>query len=144
MTRTLLAVAAVLVWIGVGVAADRPAIKSIGIVSDVGDKVSINHVGIMVFTNSVVVQDVPDWAIDAHITGTLGDALQGRYAIKAVDYPRGQIAPSIGAFLNDPKPDDNMRTKVKPKDGAPVDASSCGRCAIPRLRRTRRSRALAW
>ena len=45
-----------------------PPIKTVGIVSDLGDKVAIQHIGFMVFSNSRVVQDVPDWAIDAHVT----------------------------------------------------------------------------
>ena len=104
------------------VAADRPPIKSVGIVSDVGDKVALQHIGFMVFSNSRTVQDVPDWAIDAHIAATLGDGLKGRYELRPVDFPRGEIAPELGRFLDDPDPEDNMRAKSKPKDGQPIDA----------------------
>ncbi len=103
-------------------AADRPPIKTIGVVSDVGDKVALQHIGFMVFSNSLSVQDVPDWAIDAHIGTVLSEGLRSRYELRAVDFPRGEIAPELGGFLNDPSPDDNMRAKARSKDGQPIDA----------------------
>lgn len=103
-------------------AKDRPPINSIGIVSDIGDKVALQHIGFMVFSNSLTVQNVPDWAIDAHIAAALSEGLQSRYTLRGVDFPRGGIAPDLGGFLNDPSPEDNMRAKAKPTDGQPIDA----------------------
>ncbi len=103
-------------------AADRPPIKTVGIVADVGDKVALQHIGFMVFSNARNVQDVPDWAIDAHIAASLSEGLKGRYELRPVDYPRGEIAPELGRFLDDPDPEDNMRAKARPKDGEPIDA----------------------
>jgi hypothetical protein len=103
-------------------AADRPPIKTVGIVADVGDKVALQHIGFMVFSNARNVQDVPDWASDAHIAAALSEGLKGRYELRPVDYPRGEIAPELGRFLDDPDPEDNMRAKARPKDGEPIDA----------------------
>lgn len=100
----------------------RPPIKTIGIVSDLGDKVAVQHIGFMAFSNSRVVQDVPDWAIDAHVTSALSDALKASYDLKAVNFPRGGIAPELGRMWHSPSPDDNMRSNSKPADGQPIDA----------------------
>lgn len=105
-------------------ARDLPPIKTVGVVSDVGDKIRLQHIGVMVFGNELTVIDVPEWAIDAHVTSTIEAALKERYERRAVDFPRGGIAPDLGglALFGGPSPEDNMREKAKPADGQPIDA----------------------
>lgn len=105
-------------------ARELPPIKTVGVVSDVGDKIRLQHIGVMVFGNELTVVDVPEWAIDAHITSTIEAALKERYERRAVDFPRGGIAPDLGglALFGGPSPEDNMREKAKPADGQPIDA----------------------
>ncbi|MBP6010968.1 MAG: hypothetical protein KBA31_01970 [Alphaproteobacteria bacterium] len=103
-------------------AADRAPIKTIGIVSDVGDKVHHKHIGFMVFSNKEAALDVPDWAIDAHITTALSDGLRERYELKPVEFPRGTIAPVLDDPFDAPDPEDTMRANAKPTGGASVDA----------------------
>ena len=67
----VLALALVAGGAGGAFACERPPIKSIGIVSDIGDKVRLQHIGFMVFGNSLVEKDMPEWQIDAFMTGEL-------------------------------------------------------------------------
>lgn len=103
-------------------AADRPPIKTIGVVSDVGDKVRHKHIGFMVFSNKETEQEVPEWAIDAHIAAVLSDGLKGRYELKPVDFPRGAIAPALDDPFDAPDPEETMRANAKPAGGASIDA----------------------
>lgn len=105
-------------------ARDLPPIKTVGVVSDVGDKIRIQHIGFMVFSNKLTIVDVPEWAIDAHVTTAIQTALKERYALRAVDFPRGGIAPELGgvALFGGPSPENNMREKAKPANGEPIDA----------------------
>jgi hypothetical protein len=105
-------------------ARDLPPIKTVGVVSDVGDKIRIQHIGVMVFSNKLTVVDVPEWAIDAHVTSAIETWLKERYALRPVDFPRGGIAPDLGGFavFTGPSPEDNMRAKARPANGEPIDA----------------------
>jgi hypothetical protein len=105
-------------------ARDLPPIKTVGVVSDVGDKIRLQHIGFMVFSNKLTPVDVPEWGMDAHITGVIESALRERFAIAAVDFPRGEIAPDLGGFalFGGPSPKDNMRAKAKPAGAEPIDA----------------------
>lgn len=105
-------------------AKDLPPIKSVGIVSDVGDKVHFQRIGFTAFTNSRVAIDVPDWKIDVFITAETEAALKDRYTLAEVAYPRGAIAPDVEEvrFFSAPSPEDNMRANAKPKNGQPIDA----------------------
>lgn len=124
LVRARLFVAALLcaVTLTPALAAERAPIKTIGIVSDVGDKVHHKHIGFMVFSNKDTVHDVPDWAIDAHITTALSNGLKERYELKPVDFPRGTIAPALDDPFDAPDPEDTMRANAKPAGGASVDA----------------------
>ena len=68
-------------------ARERPPIKSIGIVSDIGDKVRLQHIGFMVFGNSLVEKDIPEWRIDAFMTGELE---AGGFRLNLAHAPIGQ------------------------------------------------------
>lgn len=123
--RSIAAVALVLVagMAGGAIARERPPIKSIGIVSDIGDKVRLQHIGFMVFGNSLVEKDMPEWQIDAFMTGELEAALKGRYELRAVTFAKGSIAPDLAPKLfSGPSPDKNLQANAKPADGQPIDA----------------------
>jgi hypothetical protein len=108
---------------GVAVARDLPPIKTIGIVSDVGDKVTYKHIGFMVFSNAEAETAFPDWQIDAFITGEVQAALKDRFEIRGVTFAKGSIAPSLEPKLfGDPSPEDTLPANAKPADGAPIDA----------------------
>jgi hypothetical protein len=104
-------------------AKDLPPIKTLGVVSDMGDKVRLQHIGFMVFSNKLVVAEFPEWQIDAHINGVIETALKDRYEFRAVDFPKGQIAPELGGIqLSGPSPEKNMRAHAKPANGEAIDA----------------------
>lgn len=104
-------------------ARERPPIKTIGIVSDVGDKVRLQHIGFTVFTNSVAESDIPEWKLDAFITAEIEGALKARYELRPVTFAKGSIAPDLTPKLFDsPSPEDNVRADAKPADGRPIDA----------------------
>ena len=108
---------------GTASARDLPPIKTVGIVSDVGDKIRLQHIGFMVFSNKLTVGEFPDWQMDAHIKSAIESALKDRYEFRAVDFPKGGIAPDLGGFqFSGPSPEKNMREHAKPADGQPVDA----------------------
>ncbi|MEQ1866705.1 MAG: hypothetical protein ABL996_18870 [Micropepsaceae bacterium] len=105
-------------------ARNLPSIKTVGVVSDVGDKIRLQHIGFMVFSNKLTEGDFPEWGIDAHITSQLEAGLKERYELRAVDFPKGKIAPDlddIGLFEG-PRPEKNMRVNAKPANGEPIDA----------------------
>ncbi|NOT41580.1 MAG: hypothetical protein HOP13_13905 [Alphaproteobacteria bacterium] len=103
-------------------AADRPPIKTVGIVADTGDKVNMRHIGFMVFSNKDTAHAVPDWAIDAHIANTLSEGLKARYELKPVTFQQRSIAPALDNPFDNPDVEDTMRTNAKPADGQPLDA----------------------
>jgi hypothetical protein len=104
-------------------AKDLPPIKTVGIVSDVGDKMHFQHIGFMVFSNAHTAIDVPDWKTDAYITGLIEAALKDRYTLSVVDFSRGAIAPDLEPSLfSSPSPEDNVRANAKPANGQPIDA----------------------
>lgn len=121
--RRLAALLGALLIANVASAKDLPPISTVGVVSDVGDKVHFRHIGFTAFTNANVVIDVPDWKVDAYVAGVIEAALKDRYKLSAVDFPRGGIAPDLSPSLfSSPSPEDNMRAKAKPANGQPIDA----------------------
>ncbi len=121
--RGIAFVLAVALFTGSPTAEDLPPIKTVGIVSDVGDKMHFQHIGFMVFSNAHAAIDVPDWKTDAYIAGLIEGALKERYTLSAVDFPRGGIAPDLEPSLfSNPSPEDTMRANAKPANGQPIDA----------------------
>ena len=108
---------------GVAAARERPPIKTVGVISDVGDKVRLQHIGFTVFTNFVAESDFPDWTLDAFITAEIETALKARYELHPVTFAKGSIAPDLKPRLfHDPNPEDNVRANARPADGQPLDA----------------------
>lgn len=108
---------------GAASARDLPPIKTVGIVSDVGDKIRLQHIGFMVFSNKLTVGEFPDWQMDAYIQNAIEAGLKDRYEFRAVDFPKGAIAPELGGLqFSGPSPKKNMRQHAKPADGEPIDA----------------------
>ena len=121
--RTTLLITLFAAILNVASAKDLPPIKTVGVVSDVGDKIHFQHIGFMVFSNSKADIDVPDWKIDAYIANTLETILRDRYSLGAVNFPRGGIAPDPEPSLFDnPSPEKNMRANATPANGQPLDA----------------------
>jgi hypothetical protein len=118
------AVAIALFAIGPTLARDLPPIKTIGVVSDVGDKIRLQHIGFMVFSNKLTEGEFPEWKMDAYIAGVLEAGLKERYELRTVDFPKGKIAPELGglALFGGPSPEKNMRANAKPANGEPIDA----------------------
>lgn len=105
-------------------ARDLPPIKTVGIVSDLGDKIRLQHIGFMVFSNKLTEGEFPDWRMDAHIAGVLEAGLKERFELRAVDFPKGKIAPDLEdiSLFEGSSPEDNMRANAKPANGEPPDA----------------------
>jgi len=108
---------------GAATAKDLPPIKTVGVVSDVGDKIRFQHIGFMAFSNSRTDIDVSDWKIDAYISNIVETTLKERYTLGAVNFPRGGIAPDLSPSLfHNPSPEKNMRANATPAHGQPLDA----------------------
>lgn len=118
-----LAALALMLATGVANARDLPPIKTIGIIADIGDTVTLKHVGFMVFSNAETAAEFPDWKIGAFIAGDIEAALKSRYEFRAVAFAKGSVAPDLDAsFWKAPSPEENVRANAKPADGVPLDA----------------------
>lgn len=108
---------------GQALARDLPPIKTVGVASDVGDKIALTHIGFMVFSNKRSEAEFPDWQLDAFIAGEIEAALKQRYELRAVTFAKGSIAPDLSPQLfGHPSPDENLRDHATPEGGTPVDA----------------------
>ncbi len=89
MRRILLCLAVALAIAGCAtptVPTDRlKAIKSVAVISALGDDIKVEHLGLTVFTNSLTSVRV-DWGLDAHMTQRLQGLLASRYEVRQLDY----------------------------------------------------------
>ena len=109
--------------VGTAQARERPSIKSVGIISDLGDMIHVQHIGFMAFSNSLVDVDLSDWQIDNFITADLEAALKDHYDLHGVSFDKGSIRPDLeGLFWTGPSPRKNVRDHASPADGQPIDA----------------------
>lgn len=105
------------------VARDLPPIRTIGVISDVGNRFSVIHIGFMAFTNAEGGFDTPEWKIDDFVMNELQTTLANRFEFHKVNYQSGSIAPNLDdSFWSAPNPKDNVRDHATPSDGQPVDA----------------------
>lgn len=63
-------------------------IKSIGIVSAIGDQVTLKTLGIMVFGNAIDVGATDDWGVDDAAERIVRDQLGKRYDVRAIAHDR--------------------------------------------------------
>jgi hypothetical protein len=123
MRIALAAVVAFGLVFGAASAKELPPIKTIGIISDVGDTIRLQHIGFMVFSNSLDEHAWPEWQIDKEIAADLAVALKDRFDLRGVTFAPGSIRPELqGLFWNGPSPKKNVRDHASPTDGQPVDA----------------------
>ncbi|MCE9524009.1 MAG: hypothetical protein K8S25_16450 [Alphaproteobacteria bacterium] len=105
------------------IARDLPPIKTVGVIADVGNKISWKHIGFMVFSNEQSELEFADWQVDAALTAELEAALKGRYELGAVTFTQGTIKPDVEKFFwHLPTPKENVRDHARPADGQPLDA----------------------
>lgn len=104
-------------------ARERPPIKTIGVVSDLGDRFTVKHIGFTAFTNEEADIDVSDWKTNDFINALLGKSLSPSYVLKATVFEKGSVASDKDAtFFSSKSPGELVREHVKTPDGQPVDA----------------------
>ena len=69
------------------------AIRSVALVSALGDEIHFQHVGLTVFTNDLQVSK-PGWQLDEYVTELLRARLGARYEIKPLVYDKNPIVAS--------------------------------------------------
>lgn len=92
-------------------------IKSVAVVSRLGDELRLQYVGQTVFSNSTQVVPV-DWAIDDHMVRALARSLSGKYEIRLFPYDSAAVfgARDFGdrAFGQAPAYVERLRAAAKP------------------------------
>jgi hypothetical protein len=63
-------------------------IKSIGVVSAIGDTLTFTVVGTTVFTNDTTASPIENWGIDDFIVGSITKTLKGGYDVRPVSYDK--------------------------------------------------------
>lgn len=104
-------------------AGDKPAIKTIAVISDLGDQFTVKHMGFMVFSNSDGQIDVSDWKTDDYVNSLVAKALTPAFELKAVSFEKGSIgSDKKGNFFTRKDTGELVRDNAKPTSGQPVDA----------------------
>ena len=76
---------------------DLSGIRTIGVISDIGQHVALSSMGLTAFSNSYDMIDSSNWGIDEKATGAIADLLRDHFAIRRI------IADPV-AFSTLPKP----------------------------------------
>jgi hypothetical protein len=63
--------------------------KNVGVISVIGEKFSVQKVGIMVFGNDLTETPVPSWGIDDLVASKIGALLSRQYNVKRIAAPKG-------------------------------------------------------
>jgi len=71
---------------------DLARIKTVGIVSAIGDVIILNHVGTTAFTNDEEFNTKVDWGLDAAAVQSAAAKLDGRYEVRSVSYDAAPFA----------------------------------------------------
>jgi hypothetical protein len=66
--------------------------KSIGVISAIGDKFSVQKVGFTVFQNSLDEVPIDSWGIDERVVTTMSAQLSKRYDVKRLSYAKAAFA----------------------------------------------------
>jgi hypothetical protein len=97
---------------GVGAAASPKGIRSIGIVSAIGDKFYVRKVGLMVFGNDTKEFPIDSWRIDDLVVSKARGLLGKSYDVRSVTYRRAAIA---AAPISRSGLGDILRAEVSPQ-----------------------------
>ncbi|MFM9864596.1 MAG: hypothetical protein ACKVRO_13415 [Micropepsaceae bacterium] len=100
-----------------------PAIKSVGVISAIGDTLTKKKVALMVFGNTEDAESIEDWQLDEFVVAEIGAQLAGRYQMKPVVYSKSDfLAKKDGIFADsDFDGEERIRT-VQPGPGGAPDA----------------------
>lgn len=94
----------------------KAAIRTVGIVSAIGDPITFKTVGLMVFTNEENKAAVPEWRLDELVTGRIADSLRGRYDVRTVQFRKEKFLPeTVGLLGLSRNIGDVVRAEVSPK-----------------------------
>jgi hypothetical protein len=98
-------------------------IKTVGVISAVGDSLSYKEIAIMVFGNDLVEQPAAEYGIDPYVIGEVTKELSGHYRVQPVTYDVGDFLPNKVTVANSQGMFDDgdpigtvIRNKVKPND----------------------------
>jgi hypothetical protein len=97
---------------GVGAAASPKGIRSVGIVSAVGDKFYVRKVGLMAFGNDTKEFPIDSWRVDDLVVSKTRGLLSKSYDVRAVTYRRAAIA---AAPISRSGLGDTLRAEVSPQ-----------------------------
>jgi hypothetical protein len=88
--------------------------KSVCVLSAIGDKFSVQKIGITIFGNELNEIAIGSWGIDDLVVRKIGAILSKRYAVRRIGFPNGAIAaieqPGGSLFRNR---DDELREAVR-------------------------------
>jgi hypothetical protein len=98
-----------------------PAIKSIGVISAIGDTLTKKKVALMVFGNTSDTEAIEDWQLDEYVVAEFARQLVGRYQIKPVTYAKSDfLAKKDGIFADSDFDGEERIRLVQPgPDGVP-------------------------
>jgi hypothetical protein len=97
---------------GVGAAASPKGIRSVGVVSAIGDKFYVRKVGLMAFGNDTKEFPIDSWRVDDLVVSKTRSLLSKSYDVRAVTYRRAAIA---AAPISRSGLGDTLRAEVSPR-----------------------------
>src|SRR5689334_8055975 len=106
-------------------AADRDlsGIKSIAVISALGDRLHHVYIGSTAFTNKDSDEDMSDWKLDEFVISEFAAQLTGRFEVKPVTYNKSDFYPDTGGIFVHADLDVPARVSaIKPADGSGPDA----------------------
>ena len=108
------------------------SIRSVGIISAIGDTMVKQSVGRTVFDNSEGQEAVESWKIDEFVIAEFTAQLSGLYEVKSVAYSKADFAAKQKGIVVDSDFDGQASIKhVTPAPGAEPDAYIIGNCSRP-------------
>jgi hypothetical protein len=101
----------------VGVAPKVEGVRTIGIVSAIGDKFYVRKVGLLVFLNESSEMAIDSWGIDDLVTAKIRTALTPRFDVRPVTYRRSVFAafPDHSNVFHPGLRPELLRTEVAPQ-----------------------------
>lgn len=127
----ILAIAGMIALVACATAPMEPVtgVRSIGVVSALGDEFDMLTIGTTVFNNSGGGGDISEWKINDIVVESVSRELQGRYDLVAVDYPRAAINAEAkqkitGAWIDNTRKliSEMLSNKLAPSNGGKLDA----------------------
>ena len=104
-------------------AADLSNIKSVGVISAIGDRLHHAYIGSTAFTNKDSDEDMSDWTLDEFVLAEFSAQLAGRVEVKPVTYNKSDFYPDTGGIIVHADLDVPARVNaIKPADGSGPDA----------------------